>query len=59
MTVKEFATIATRLSQALLRFDEDNPGDADAPVEVPSEVWADWIDLAGQLDADDESEAAA
>jgi hypothetical protein len=58
VTVKEYVTLATKLSQALLRFDEDNPGDSpgepDATVEVPADVWADWIDLAWKID---ESEA--
>jgi len=59
MSVKDFAKIAGKLSGALLRFDEDNPGPSNAPVEVPFDVWAEWIDLAGQIAGDEESEKTA
>ncbi len=36
------------LARLLLKFDLDSPGDGD--VEVPAEVWAEWIAAARQLD---------
>jgi hypothetical protein len=45
--------LAEKLAQLILAFDEDYPGDPDAAVEVPPQVWLEWIDLAGRIDAED------
>lgn len=34
------------LANELLNFDMQHPGDADATVEVPADVWARWVQLA-------------
>ena len=43
---------ALKLAQAILRYDEDFPGEAESSVEAPFDVWAEWIDLAGQVEKD-------
>jgi hypothetical protein len=38
---------SSKLAAAILDFDEDNPGDPEASIEIPFDVWAAWVDLAG------------
>lgn len=45
---------AQKLAAAILEFDEANPGDPEATVEVPFDVWAEWINLAGQVDTQED-----
>ena len=40
---------AVDLAEAIINFDEDFQGDPEAIVEVPFDVWAKWIDLAGKV----------
>jgi hypothetical protein len=43
-----------RLSRMILDFDEENPGEVEAAVEIPFEVWAEMVDLAGQVDEEED-----
>lgn len=45
---------AQKLAAAILAHDEDNPGEPDATMEVPADVWAEWVNLAGEIEADAE-----
>lgn len=38
--------IAKKLAAAIVAFDESFPGDPDADIEVPADVWARWVAMA-------------
>jgi hypothetical protein len=42
------------LAKSILDFDAQNPGEPESEVVVPYSTWADWIDLAGAADAEEE-----
>ena len=41
--------LKAKLAAEILAFDEDFPGHPEAAVEIPFDVWAEWIGLAGKI----------
>lgn len=36
-----------RLCDEIMKYDEDYPGEVEAMVVVPANVWAKWLEIAG------------
>jgi hypothetical protein len=36
------------IAELILEYDESYPGNEESEVVVPAEVWAEWVDQAGQ-----------